>query len=241
MLAEPIEPGRDPPTSSRFVRPSPNLIGAAETIARYISKLVQLRNLFPALEAKGPRCPEARPHLFHPVDCHAQAVRVGTAKPVRDAKRLTGLLRHPHHTIDPGFGIEVMTLAASVAEPLIPRQSVSALVEEAAPDVSDLVDLLANRIGEHAVYRAAPVSSDVPERSVRRIPALSPDTGAGWPGHWPRPSAPAALEPEPIDDGGAPARPSAGVLHLARRPPEGAVCVSYVVWMKLSQRYVDCV
>jgi protein ImuB len=38
----------------------------------------------------------------------------------------------------------------------------------------------------------------VPERAVRHIPALAPETGADWPGHWPRPSRLLA-HPEPID------------------------------------------
>ena len=32
----------------------------------------------------------------------------------------------------------------------------------------DLIDTLANRVGEQQLYRVAPVASDVPERSVRR-------------------------------------------------------------------------
>jgi hypothetical protein len=47
---------------------------------------------------------------------------------------------------------------------------------------------LSNRVGEHKLYRAAPVTSDAPERSVRHIPAMAPETGAEWQGHWPRPS-----------------------------------------------------
>ena len=132
--------------------------------------------------------------ICHRVDSHAQAIRVGTATPVRDAKRLTRLLCDRIETIDPGFGIEVMTLAASVAEPLIPRQSVSTLIDEGVPDVSDLVDTLMNRVGERAIYRLAPVASDVPERSVCQVPALAAETGTGWPGHWPRPSR---LLPQP--------------------------------------------
>ena len=58
-------------------------------------------------------------------------------------------------------------------------------------------DVLANRIGEHRLYRASPVVSDVPERSVRR-PAMAPEMGATWPGHWPRPSRLLAT-PEPIE------------------------------------------
>jgi nucleotidyltransferase/DNA polymerase involved in DNA repair len=94
------------------------------------------------------------------------------ATPVRDAKRLTRLLCDKIETIEPGFGIEVMTLAASVAEPLERKQTISSLVEESAADVSDLIDTLMNRVGERALYRLAPVASDVPERSVCRIPAM---------------------------------------------------------------------
>ena len=43
------------------------------------------------------------------------------------------------------------------------------------PDVSDLVDTLANRVGEGALYRFAPVASDVPERSVCQVPAMAAD------------------------------------------------------------------
>src|SRR3546814_17039325 len=55
-----------------------------------------------------------------------------------------------------------------------------------------------NRVGERAIYRLAPVASDVPERSVCRIPAMAADTGAGWPGHWQRPSRMLA-QPEPVE------------------------------------------
>ena len=47
--------------------------------------------------------------ICHRVDNRAQAVRVGTALPVRDVKRLTRLLCDKIETIDPGFGIEIMT------------------------------------------------------------------------------------------------------------------------------------
>lgn len=193
-LAEPIEPIR-PPDLIEVRRSFPEPIGAAETIARYIGKLVS--QLCVELEAKGLGA-RRLDLICHRVDNRRQAVRVGMAVPVRDVKRLTRLLCDKIETIEPGFGIEVMTLAASVAEPLAQKQAVTSLVEEATPDISDLVDTLANRVGERAIYRAAPVSSDVPERSVCRIPAMAPDTGATWPGHWPRPSR-LLPRPEPIE------------------------------------------
>jgi protein ImuB len=107
---------------------------------------------------------------------------------VRDVKRLTRLLCDRIESIDPGFGIEVMTLAATLTEPLLNKQMISSLVEEPEPDISDLIDVLANRVGERALYRFAPIASDVPERSVTRVAPLSPDDdGATWGGDWPRP------------------------------------------------------
>ena len=43
---------------------------------------------------------------------------------------MTRLLRDKIETIDPGFGIEMMTLAAVVTEPLSPKQVASSLIEE---------------------------------------------------------------------------------------------------------------
>jgi protein ImuB len=170
-------------------------IGAAQTVARHISELAT--QLCDALERRGLGA-RRLDLICQRVDSQAQAVRVETGLPLRDVKRMTRLLCDKIETIDPGFGIEVMTLAATVAEPLAPKQTTSNLIDQPEPDVSGLIDLLANRVGEKNLYRAAPVASDVPERTVRHIPALSPETGAEWPGHWPRPSR-LLIQPEAID------------------------------------------
>ena len=182
--SEPIEPIR-PPELIEVRRAFAEPIAAAETIARYIGKLVV--QLCAALEDRslGVRRLDL---LCWRVDAHVQTVRVGLARPQRDPQRLTRLLCEKIETIAPGLGIEIMTLMATLAEPLTERQAVSHLIEAPEPDLSGLIDTLANRVGAHAIYRFAPVASDVPERSVRRIPALAEETGAGWPGHWPRPS-----------------------------------------------------
>jgi protein ImuB len=192
--AEPMEPIR-PAELTEVRRALPEPISAAETIARYIGKLVDALCAELERKSQGARRVDL---IFHRVDSRAQAIRVGMAKPVRDAKRLTRLLCDKIETIDPGFGIEMLTLYATVAEPLDPRQIVTSLVEASEPDISDLIDTLANRVGERAIYRAAPVASDVPERSVSRVPALAPDTGANWPDAWPRPAR-LLLTPEPVE------------------------------------------
>ncbi len=193
-LSEVIDPIRSPEIIEirrSFAEP----IGAAETITRYIGKLSEL--LCAELAEKG--LGVLRLDLIcQRVDNRSQCVRVGMAQPVRDAKRIARLLADKVETIEPGFGIELMTLAAVLTQAFDQKQGITSLIEEAEPDVSDLVDTLANRIGGGRIYRAAPVASDVPERSVTRIAPMSPDTGAGWPDHWPRPARLMA-RPEPID------------------------------------------
>ncbi|WP_377848653.1 Y-family DNA polymerase [Bosea sp. UC22_33] len=193
-VAEPIVAIR-PPDLIEVRRAFAEPIGAPETIARYIGKLVA--QLCDRLEARGLGA-RRLDLVCHRVDRGLQTVRVGLAKPVCDVKRLTRLLCEKIEAIEPGFGIEIMTLAATLAEPLERKQAVSSLVEETSADVSGLIDILANRVGERAVYRMAPVASDVPERSVRRVAALTEETGAVWPSHWPRPAR-LLPRPEPVE------------------------------------------
>ena len=178
---DPIIPPEVPHVRRNFAEP----IGAPETIARYTELLVE--QLSATLEVKGLGARKLD-LLFFRVDNHIEAIRVGTSRSLRDTKRLTKLLTDKIETIDPGFGIETMVLVAFVAEPLTYRTSTSSLGEPEIKDVSGLVDTLSNRIGENALYRLAPVESDLPERAVKRVPPLMPATGANWPPHWPRPS-----------------------------------------------------
>ena len=192
--AEPIEPVRSPHLIEvRRVFAEP--IAAPETIARYTGRLVSA--LCVKLEEKGLGA-RRLDLLCRRVDNSFQAIRAGTAQPVRDIRRLTRLLCEKIEKIDPGFGIEGMTLAATLAEPCPQKQTAASLAAEEKPDISNLIDVLANRIGERRIYRFAPVASDVPERSVTRIPPLAPPTGSSWQGDWPRPPR-LQPGPEPIE------------------------------------------
>ncbi|GGE21637.1 nucleotidyltransferase [Polymorphobacter glacialis] len=160
-------------------------IAAAETIARYIAKLVDLLCIVLEERGLGARKLDL---LFYRVDNACQSVRVGTARPIRDRKRITRLLCDRIETVSPGFGIETMVLSAPLAEPLDYRAGNSNLVDTPVADISELIDVLANRVGDGSLYRLAPVASDVPERSVRRVAALASEGGSDWSGEWPRPS-----------------------------------------------------
>ena len=182
--SEPIEPLR-PSETIVAIRNFAEPIGAAETIARHIGKLVVA--LCAELEEKGLGV-RRLDLLCQRVDDRVEAVRVSTARPVRDISRLTRLLCDKIETIAPGFGIERMSLVATLCEPLAPHQKLADLTEEILPDISSLIDVIANRVGEDRLYRLAPVESDVPERSVKRISPLAPETGTSWRLDWPRPS-----------------------------------------------------
>ncbi|AGH51526.1 MAG: DNA polymerase Y family protein [Sphingobium sp.] len=160
-------------------------IGAPETLARYTGKLVV--QLCEELEREGLGA-RRLDLLFTRVDNRIEAIRAGTAKPLRDVKRMTRLLCDKIETIAPGFGIELMTLTASIAEPLDYRSTATSLIDPATPDLSDLVDTLANRVAHGRLYRCAPTQSEVPERSVARIEPLAAPIGVSWPNDWPRPS-----------------------------------------------------
>lgn len=125
--------------------------------------------------------------VFHRVDGGMQAIRIGTAAPTREPAHLTRLLCARLEMVDPGLGVEAMVLSVPLAEPLGSRQLAAMGEEMQEPDLSGLIDRLVNCVGAQRVYRFAPVQSEVPERSLRTLPAMAPPCHAGWPAEWPRP------------------------------------------------------
>ena len=163
-------------------------------MARYVLKLVEA--LCDALETQGLGAKKLDLR-FHRVDNQIEAIRVGVAKPVRDIKRMTRLLCDKLETVDPGFGVETMVLAAPLVEPLHWRPVRSDLCEAAVADVAELVDTLSNRLGPGRLYRVEPAQSDVPERSTRKVEPSAPACGEVWAKRWPRPTR-LLPRPEPI-------------------------------------------
>ncbi|KQO79569.1 MULTISPECIES: Y-family DNA polymerase [Rhizobium] len=180
-IGEPIEPIRTAElieVSRAFAEP----IGAADTIDKYVGRLVV--ELIGKLQKHGLGVRRAD-LIVDKVDGTRQAIRAGTVKPARDVAWLTKLFRDRTQNIDPGYGIEKLTLVAIMAEPLEDAQKSSSLVEEEVRDVSPLIDIYGNR--GHRVYRLAPLASDVPERSVQRIGAAADPVEVTWVHHWRRP------------------------------------------------------
>jgi protein ImuB len=171
-------------------------ISAPEDLARVTGDVTALICRRLEAEGQGARRFEV---VFHRLDGKAMPVRAGLARPGRDSVRLTRLLVPKLDRIDPGFGIEVVTVFAGDVEPLaalqarLDAQAGSGLDETLAP----LVDRLINRLGEDRVWRADPHESHVPERGVIRVAPLAAPSGKAWDPERPRPVR-LFKRPEPI-------------------------------------------
>lgn len=189
---EPIFPDALPRARRGFMEP----IATAEAFVQVIGDLAadiadQLSRL-----GKGARRLDC---YFHRVDGQAQAIRIGTAAPSRDPKHITKLLGARVETIEPGLGIEAMTLVAPLIEDQGARQGESlASLARQGPDLASLVDALANRFGQRSLHRSGPCPSIMPERSVALAAPLAPSGGEDFADDLPRPSRMLA-RPEPIN------------------------------------------
>ncbi len=137
---------------------------------------------------------------FHRLDGRAERLSIGLSLPGRKAEAIARLFFPMLETVDPGFGIEVVTLSADRVEALPERQirleSIGEITLEEG--VAPLVDRLTNRLGEERVWRAEAHASHIPERAVVRRPPLAKRFGEGWPIDRPRPVR-LFRRPEPIE------------------------------------------
>ena len=134
---------------------------------------------------------------FHRVDGAPVGLELGLSRPARDPDRIARLFLPRLETLDPGFGIEAVSLQAAEVEVLSPGQAdLASLLEpvEGPEALAPLIDRLNARLGPGRVWRSRPRASHVPERSVRRTAALEAEAGpardgpaVSWPAWRPRP------------------------------------------------------
>jgi protein ImuB len=186
-------PPEVPRVELRFAEP----VGDPEDLKRVIDTLCE--KLCSDLERRGVGA-RRLDLVFVRVDNIAQGARIGLSRPYRDPKHLAKLLADRLVVIDPGFGIETATLIASWVEAITEKQTVGRHVapDGGDVDVSQLVDTLGVRLGQNKVFRLAPVESNLPERTIKRVSALHPAKGAEWPKRLPRPARLFA-QPEKIE------------------------------------------
>ncbi|TCM15057.1 protein ImuB [Novosphingobium sp. PhB165] len=195
QISEPIEPVF-PVELPRARRGLLEPIGTAEAFVHVIDDLADDITALMVREGIGARTLDL---YFQRVDGHSQAIRIGTASPVRDPRHIGRLLSQKLGEVDPGLGVEAMTLVASLVQPLAASQLGSILSgERRGPDISAIVDTLANRFGRRRLFRTQPRESAMPEREVEDVPALSATQGTSWDDDLPRPSR-MIIPPEPVE------------------------------------------
>ena len=198
---EAISPRR-PVAALRVRRAFAEPIGRADDIAAALGRL--LGELCARLESthQGARRLEL---VLYRVDGTTASAAIGTGRPVRDADHLERLFAEKLDTLDAGFGVETMILAATAADPLSPVQADldghgGTEGSDGARRTARLVDRLGNRLGADDVVHLSPRASHIPERASRAVSALAqapcPDAGAAdEPGR--RPPRPLHLLPSP--------------------------------------------
>ncbi len=196
---EPIVPPTRVTVEQRFAEP----IATPEAITHWLGVLMPQLAVELAKAGQGARAIEM---IAARVDGVPQRLRLGFARPTRDAAHMLRLTLRRMEEIEPGYGIDAIALHVRRADPLGAESLAPALAGKVAPDIAPLIDALANRIGLGRLWRAAPVESDVPERSCRRTAPLDPPPGEAralriddvrrldvrsadhpWHSRWPRP------------------------------------------------------
>jgi protein ImuB len=167
---EPITPRLPVPaalTEQRFAEPialERDVLGTIERLASKLSTVLERRG-------EGARLLQAA--LFR-ADGHVFRIEAGTSGPLREPRRIARLFAERLSVIgdecDPGFGFDMIRLAALVTERADPRQTGLASPDH-AEELAHLIDRLGARFGLRRVTRQMPEDTHIPEFAVMAIGA----------------------------------------------------------------------
>jgi len=122
---------------------------------------------------------------FFRIDSQCPEFLLRFAAPTHDDAHIGRLLVEKLAGVDPGFGVEAISLTAVATEPCLPVQRST---EMPAPDYSQAIDTILNRLGPKNFWRVKPHASHIPERQVRRMAVT------GKPVRWPAPPQPRPVQ-----------------------------------------------
>jgi protein ImuB len=204
LSEKPISPRRILPdymAEHRFAEPVTAQDFIADSILTLAGSLCRLMEE----RGQGARLLEAS---FYRSDGALSRIALETARPLREAKIIARLFRERLDAladpIDPGFGFDLIRLAALHAERLAPES----IGLEARPDddkeIAFLIDRLAARFGSHRVMSFQPQDTHIPEAAGVAVPAQhAPETKHNWeirvPDEAPRRPLRMLAKPEPIE------------------------------------------
>jgi protein ImuB len=212
---EPIAPRLPVPAAmaeQRFAEPIALEADVLGTLERLSGTLGQM------LERRGEGARRLQAALFR-TDGKVFRIEVGTAEPLRDAGRIRRLFTDRLDVIgdevDPGFGFDVVRLAALATERCAPAQTGLAAPDHAV-ELAHLIDRLGARFGLRRVTRFVPQDTHIPEFAVMAM-------GAGMRSHSAYPGRSAGRsralqtrDPDGFHEPGS--RISGAPFHAAPRP-----------------------
>jgi len=169
---EPIAPRLPIPaaiTEQRFAEPialERDVLGTIEKLATKLSTLLERRG-------EGARLLQA---VLFRTDGKVFRIEVGTSEPLREAARIRHLFADRLGVIgdevDPGFGYDMLRLAALVTERTTPAQTGLAQPDHAA-EIAHLIDRLGTRFGMRRVTRFVEQDTHIPEFAMAAVGTAS--------------------------------------------------------------------
>jgi protein ImuB len=161
------------PEVQKFISPPPDwqeIEHHAEPIFAPLQLQAALTRLAPKLCARLGNAGRGVTQLlarFYRVDSQCPEFLLRFAAPSHDELHIGRLLIEKLNGIDPGFGVEAVSLTAIATESCPPLQRST---ETPAPDYSQPIDTLLNRLGPKNFWRVSPHASHIPERQTLRLP-----------------------------------------------------------------------
>jgi protein ImuB len=202
----PISPRKPLPdyiVEKRFAEP----VATESVISSSLSRLASMLVCAMEKQGKGARRLEAS---FFRTDGAVRTIAVDTGQPVTRADIVDRLFRERLEALadplDPGFGFDLIRLAASHTEVVVEQQHDLDTHVHDNDELAALIDRIAARIGSRRVLVHLPQETHIPERAVLAVSAqhhLGAATAATWPERTDGepPSRPLRLfdRPEPIN------------------------------------------
>jgi protein ImuB len=180
---------RRPLPALRFERRFAEPIARTEDVLTVIADLA--REAGAAMDRRGKGARRIAVRLFRS-DGETRDLAIETSQPTRDAGLVHRLFAERIDAladpIDPGFGFDLIRLAAPMLEPLVPTQLELEGGEVSEGELAALIDRLSTRLGRARVRRLVPRDTHIPEQAVLALPAIEAPAPQPWP-------APAPDEP----------------------------------------------
>ena len=165
----PVVPQHMPLVQRRLMEP----IRHRQLLDKVVEDLAQ--DMARELEGRGEGARRLELGLWR-VDGEVVVRRLEMASATREAGHICRLFAARLDDVDAGFGIEMLRLRASWAEPLALEQGdIEAAAETHGTSLSACIDRLTVRLGARAVSRPVAFASHIPERAQRWQPPLDPE------------------------------------------------------------------